>query len=171
MPCPSNSCLFYNPQNIWWGVKVINLLVIQSSSLLLFSRPFQAQISSSALYSRMLSLRSSLNMKDQVSLPYKTTGNIIILHILNFIVLESKLKDKRFWCIYINLRAKIFIGVIKTEFHIRGSSIYLGRRLWMHASAASNTSQFLCWTDLIIRWKQNKSALVFLALHWIIKKN
>ena len=43
-----------------------------------------------------LSLRSYLSVSDQVSHPYKTTGEIIFLFILIFIFLDSKLEDKRF---------------------------------------------------------------------------
>jgi len=43
-----------------------------------------------------LSLRSSLNVSDQVSHPYKTTGNITFLYILIFKFLDSKLQDKIF---------------------------------------------------------------------------
>ena len=48
------------------------------------------------LLSNTLSLRSSLNLSNQVSHPYKTTVNIIVLYILIFIFLDSKLDDKRF---------------------------------------------------------------------------
>ena len=41
-------------------------------------------------------LLSSLNVNDQVSHPYKTTGKIIILYILIFKFLGSNLEDKRF---------------------------------------------------------------------------
>ena len=50
----------------------------------------------STLFSDTLSLRSLLNVIDQVSHPYKTTGNIIILCILMFAFMDIKLENKRF---------------------------------------------------------------------------
>ena len=48
------------------------------------------------LFSNTLSLCSSLNVSDQVSHPYKTKVKIIVLYILIFTFLVSKLEDKRF---------------------------------------------------------------------------
>ena len=48
------------------------------------------------LFSNTLSLRSFLNVSDQVSHPYRTTGRILILCILIFKFLDSNLDDKRF---------------------------------------------------------------------------
>ena len=50
----------------------------------------------STLFSITLSLRSSLNVSDQVSHPYKTTGKIIVPYILIFIFFNTKLEDKIF---------------------------------------------------------------------------
>jgi len=49
------------------------------------------------IFSNTLSLRSSRNVSDQVSHPYKTTGTIIGLNILIFKFLDSKPEDKRFY--------------------------------------------------------------------------
>jgi len=45
----------------------------------------------STLFSKTLSLRSSLHVSDQVSHPYKTTGKIIVMYTLIFIFLDTKL--------------------------------------------------------------------------------
>ena len=50
----------------------------------------------STLFWKTLSLRSSLNVSDQVSHPYKTTDKIIVLYILIFTSLQRKQEDKNF---------------------------------------------------------------------------
>ena len=49
----------------------------------------------STLFSDTLSLCSSLDVTDQDSHPYKTTGNITVMCILISVFLDSKLQDKR----------------------------------------------------------------------------
>jgi hypothetical protein len=44
-----------------------------------------------------LSLCFSLNVRDQVSHPYRTTGKIIVLYIPTLMFLDSRREDKRFW--------------------------------------------------------------------------
>ena len=53
----------------------------------------------STLFLNTLSLRSSLNVIDQVAHPYRTTGKVILLCNLIFIglLVDSKLEDKRFF--------------------------------------------------------------------------
>jgi len=48
------------------------------------------------MFSNTLSFLSSLNVSDQVSRPYKTTGKIIVPYNLIFKFLDSKLEDERF---------------------------------------------------------------------------
>jgi hypothetical protein len=54
--------------------------------LLVTSSLFGPNILLSTLFSNTLSLCSSLNVRDQVSHPYKTTGKIIALYILIFML-------------------------------------------------------------------------------------
>ena len=51
----------------------------------------------STLLWNILILRSSLNVCDHVSHPYKTAGKIIVLYALIVIFLESKLEDRRLY--------------------------------------------------------------------------
>ena len=88
MPRPSQSSWFYHSQNIRWGLAfppLLCYLTLLGPNILL-----------NTLFSNTLSLCSSLNVSDQVSYPYKTTGKIIVLYILNFKCLDSNLEDKRF---------------------------------------------------------------------------
>jgi hypothetical protein len=48
------------------------------------------------LFLNILSLRS-LSVRDQVSHPYKTTSNVIVLIILICRFSERRRKDERFW--------------------------------------------------------------------------
>jgi hypothetical protein len=48
-------------------------------------------------YSRIHFVHVPLNMKDLVSQPYQTTGKIGVPYALNFIFLESRREDKKFW--------------------------------------------------------------------------
>ena len=64
----------------------------------LLHSPFPSLLSSNIrlriLFSNTLSLHSSLNVKDHVSQPYSTTGNIIVLYILIFKLLERSLTNQ-----------------------------------------------------------------------------
>jgi hypothetical protein len=49
------------------------------------------------LFSKILSLCSSLKVRDQVSHPYSTTGKITVLYISILILFYMRGGDKRFW--------------------------------------------------------------------------
>jgi phosphate starvation-inducible membrane PsiE len=75
----------------------MKLLIMQFLQPPVISFLFGANILLSVLLSDTLSLCSSLNVRDQVSHPYRTTGKIVVLYILTFMFLDSRREDKRFW--------------------------------------------------------------------------
>jgi hypothetical protein len=68
---------------------------LQSSSLYCFLHP--RIISSLFGPNILISLCSSLNVRDQVSHPYRTTGKIIVLYVLIFMFFDSRKEDRWFW--------------------------------------------------------------------------
>jgi hypothetical protein len=64
---------------------------------------FGPDILLSTLFSNTLSLCSSLNVRHQVSHPYRTTGKTIILNILIFMLLDNRQEDKRHLLVNINM--------------------------------------------------------------------
>jgi hypothetical protein len=68
-----------------WSTSLCNFLHFPITSSL-----FSPNIRFSTLFSNTLSLCSSLNVRDQVSHPYRTTGKIIVLYILIFKFFDSR---------------------------------------------------------------------------------
>jgi hypothetical protein len=75
----------------------------RSSSVCSFLHPpvtsslFHQNIILNALFSNALSLCFSLNLRDQISHPYRTTGKIFVLYTLIFMFFHSRQEDRRFW--------------------------------------------------------------------------
>jgi hypothetical protein len=93
VPSPSHPpCLDYSNCS-WWRVcyEVPHYAVF--SNFISVHLP-SVQISSSALFSNTLGSCFFLNVRDEVSHPYKTTGKIIVLHILIFTFFGSRQKTK-----------------------------------------------------------------------------
>jgi hypothetical protein len=82
---------------IWWETQVkkfppcIHLPPPIISSFLGPNTPF------STPFSNTLSLCYSLNVRDQVSNPYKTKGKITVLYTLMFFFCDSRWENKIFW--------------------------------------------------------------------------
>jgi len=78
------------PNNIWWRVRIFKLLIMYFSPLPVTLSSLDLNIILSSLLSNTLSLRSFLNLSDQVSHPYKTTSKSVVLWILKQIYWTSK---------------------------------------------------------------------------------
>jgi hypothetical protein len=86
MPHPPHSYPFYHPNNIWWvQIKMLHLLTLSLSG---------PNILLSILFSNTHSICSSLSVSDHDSHP-QNKGNIIVLYISFFILLDRKWKTKR----------------------------------------------------------------------------
>jgi hypothetical protein len=79
MPCSSHPPWLDHSKYTWWRVQVLKLLIIQFSPTSLTYSLFGPNILLSTLFSDTLSLCSSLNVRNQVSHPYRTTGKIVVL--------------------------------------------------------------------------------------------
>jgi hypothetical protein len=91
MPCPSHRPCFCHPNNIFWTVKVMKLLIMQSSPVSSLP-PFMSKCSPQHPVLCFL-----LSVGDHVTHPYKTRGKIIVLFILIFMFLQTRSEDKRMW--------------------------------------------------------------------------
>jgi len=96
--CPSHSILLDLIIRIIFGEEYRQLDFLLRSFLNspVTSSLLDLNILPSTLFPDTLSLRSTNNISDPVSHPYKTRQKVIVLYILDFIFLDSKLEDKKF---------------------------------------------------------------------------
>ena len=94
MSRPSHSSRFYHPINFGWGLKFIKLLIMYFSPFPVTSSLLGPNILLNTIFSSNFSLHSSLNMSDQISHPQTQQAKIIVLYILIFTFLDSRLEDK-----------------------------------------------------------------------------
>jgi hypothetical protein len=78
-------------------VQIMKLLVVQLLHSAVTSFILAPNILLKALFTNILSVCSSRNVRDKVSSPYKPTGRIMILYNLTFTNLDSRREDKKLW--------------------------------------------------------------------------
>ena len=76
MSRPSHSSWYDGPNNFLWQAQIIKLLITQFFHSHVISVLLGPNVLLSNLFSNTRSLRSSLNVSDHVSHPFKTTGKI-----------------------------------------------------------------------------------------------
>jgi hypothetical protein len=97
MLCPSHTPSLGHSDYTCRRVQVTKLLIMQFSQTSCHPIPLGSNIFLSILVSNTLNLYFSLNVRDQVSHPYRTTGKIIVLYILICTFLDSRRANKIFW--------------------------------------------------------------------------
>jgi hypothetical protein len=97
MPCQSHPPWLHISYCSWRRIQVIKFFITQFPQPPVTSSHFGPNIHLSTLFSNMLNLWSSFNVRDQFSHGYRTTDKTIFLCILVFMVLDSRREDIRFW--------------------------------------------------------------------------
>ena len=100
MPHPSHYSWFYHPTLLGEEYRSLSSSLCSFLHSLVTSSLLGPTILLNTLFSKALSLHYSLNVSEQVSQPYRTTGKIIVLCILLCIFLDSKLEDKTFYTVH-----------------------------------------------------------------------
>jgi hypothetical protein len=91
---PSHSSRYDHPNIMWRRVQIIKFLIMY----FLHSPVISSHLGPNILrtpFSSALSLRSSFNVSDQVSHPYKTTNKIIVTYVLITVICRVTLCRKR----------------------------------------------------------------------------
>jgi hypothetical protein len=93
-PTPSHPPWLDHTNYTWRRLQAKKFLIMKFPRVSITSSILSPNILLSILFSYTLSHCYFLIVRDQVPHPYRTTGKIIILHILIFIFLDSRREDK-----------------------------------------------------------------------------
>ena len=92
----STSLFRSQANNIWWWVQITKLPIIHYSVVFFYFLPLRCKYLSRYIFLKR-NLNSFLNVRDQVSHPYKPPGKVIVFCILTSVILETKQEDKWYW--------------------------------------------------------------------------
>ena len=141
MPRPSHSSRCDHPNNIVEGHISLSFSLCRFAQSPVTSTLLCPISLFSILFSNTLSLRSSLNVSNQVSHPYKTIGKIVVHYILIFICLDSKLKDRKFCTIWQPVFPEFSLILISS--HIKFYPFGLFPNIWTLPPFRRNYNQSL----------------------------
>jgi hypothetical protein len=83
-PCymhwPSHPPWSDHANTVWWGAEIIKLLIMQFYTTSCYFIPLRSKYSLQHPVLKRLSLCSSLNVREHVSHPHKTTDKIIVVY-------------------------------------------------------------------------------------------
>jgi hypothetical protein len=96
--CPAHHILIDLVTLIWCEIQIVKLLFTKSSPFSCYLVPLGQNISLSAIFSNTFSLCSFLDARGKISLQFKISGKITVVHVKIFIFLDSK-RTQRFFCI------------------------------------------------------------------------
>ena len=119
----SNSSRFDHPNTIDREYRSLSSSLCSFLHSPVTSSPLGPNILLSTLFSNTLTLRSSLNVSDQVLHPFKTTGNIIVLYILNCRYGHVSSKKPSF-CPFSRIKSLHYSNAI-SEFFCVGGNIFI----------------------------------------------
>jgi hypothetical protein len=96
MPFPSDPLWLHHSNCIWRRVQVMKLLIMRFSPASYSFIPLGSKYFSRHPVLEPLSLYSSLNIRDKVSHPYKTTSRITVLLYFSFYVFKQQTRRQKF---------------------------------------------------------------------------
>jgi hypothetical protein len=95
--CPMSSSSIWLHYNIWRGVPITKLVVMKFPPSVVTSFVLGTNVFLSTMFSNSLAPCTSLHMRDQLQIPYKTSGKMIVVCI-QYLSFQMPNKNKKGFC-------------------------------------------------------------------------